>query len=216
MKKKTIAAEMAMAQIAIENALQQPTIQKKLAAVGYDRKTLLAGKSLSEEVRMLQSVQQDKYGEQYRSLDAFRQQMAEVQGRYQRHLKIARLAFADQRGRQEQLQMVGKRKIDISGMLEQMNTFYKKISLFASEMALYNTNPDELTQTQAMVAALYAARQRRLQYRGEAQDATQKRDEKRKQLRAWMSRFKKAARLALHDDPQLLEALGIVVASQKV
>lgn len=216
MKKNTIDAEIAMAQVATENALQQPTIQKKLAQVGYDRKALQTGKRLYEEVRMLQSVQQDRYAEQYQSVDTFHKQLAEVRDRYRHHLKIARLAFADRRGVRGQLQIIGKRKTDTSGMLEQINVFYTKVMMFANDMVLYSTSLDELTQTQVMAESLYIARQRRIQSAGEAQDATQKRNEKRKELRVWMARFRKAARLALHDDPQLLEALGVAVASQKV
>ena len=55
MKKNTITAEMAMTRMAINNALEHETIRKKLAAYSYDRKQLLAGKALSEEVFLLHS-----------------------------------------------------------------------------------------------------------------------------------------------------------------
>ena len=216
MKKRTITAEMAMAQIAINNALQHKTIQKKLAAYNYDRKKLLEGKALSEETQLLHSVKQDKYGQQYEHSDTFKAQLTEVQVRYRQHVKSARLAFENNRGIREQLQLNGKRKTNMLGMLDQIYSFYSKIESFREDISRYNVTPEELAQTKAMIEALYTARQQQLQNIGNAQDATQKRNRKRKQLKDWMSQFKKAAHLALHDEPQLLEVLGITVPSQKV
>jgi len=215
MKTRTITAEIALAQIAIENALQHETIQKKLAVYNYDRPKLLEGKSLKEEVQQLHSVKQDKYGEQFTVSEDLKAQIQEVRLRYRQHVKRARLAFENQRGVLSQLQLEGRRKSDMNGWLDQLYTFYSKIEGFAPEMSLYNIGQEELAQTKAMVEALYAARQQHLQCRGNAQDATQKRNAKRRALRTWMSQFKKAARLALADEPQLLEALGIIVPSEQ-
>ena len=69
-------------------------------------------------MRMLHGTKQDKYGKQYESTDALLVQMQEVKTRYRRHLKTARLAFEDQRGIEEQLQLKGKRKTDTDGCME--------------------------------------------------------------------------------------------------
>ena len=216
MKKTTITAEMAMARMAIDNALQHEIIRKRLATYNYDRKQLMVGKALSEEVFLLHSVQQDKYGQQYEQSDAVKAQFTEVQDRYRQHVKRARLAFEDNRGIRQQLQLNGKRKTDTLGQLDQIYAFYSKVEGFLAGITQYNVTAEELAQTKAMVEALYAGRQQQLQNQGEAQDATQKRDEKRRQLKTWMAQFRKAARLALHDEPQLLEVLGIKVPSQRV
>lgn len=62
-----------------------------------------------------------------------------------------------------------------------------------------------------MVASLVDARQQQMQRKGEAQDATEKRDEALRAMDVWMSDFKAAARVALKDHPQWLEMLGIRV-----
>ncbi|WPP49915.1 hypothetical protein [Catalinimonas niigatensis] len=216
MKKYTISAEMAMAQIAIENSLQHTRIQKKLAAYNYDRKKVLEGKSLLQEVQMLQSVKQDKYGKQFETADALKSQTQEVKSLYRKHVRSARLAFEKQRGIMEQLQLSGRRKGDVMGLLEQIYAFYSKIEMFTEEMGKYNVGGEELTQAKAMVEAIYAIRQQQMQSKGDAQDATQKRDEKRRALQAWVAQFKRVARVALHDEPQLLEVLGIMVPSARV
>lgn len=212
--KRTIISEIMQAQNAIQNALTHKEIQKKMEVCAYDRKKLLEGKSLYEKVRMLQSAKQDKYGSQYTTSDTFRADIMQVKNRYMRHLKIARLAFGGNRGVEEILQIRGKRKADMDSWLDQVHTFYSKIEAYNEEIVRYNVTAEELVQTGAMAEALYTSRQQQLQKKGDAQHATHQRDEARKALRIWISRFRKASRLALQDDPQLLEVLGIQVVSR--
>ncbi|MDF9799380.1 hypothetical protein OKW21_004643 [Catalinimonas alkaloidigena] len=65
MQKRTVSAEVAQANIAIENALNNEHIMKKLAAFNYNLKRMQEGKVLKEELEMLESVKQDKYGQQF-------------------------------------------------------------------------------------------------------------------------------------------------------
>ncbi|MEK6479814.1 hypothetical protein WJR50_19890 [Catalinimonas sp. 4WD22] len=216
MKKRSIPAELMMAHIAIENAMQNNGILKKLSAYNYDRKRLMEGKSLKEELQLLDSVKQDKYGQQLTSTDSMYSQRQEIVALYRQHVKRAKLVFEGQRGILEQLQIAGALKTDTNGLLNQIYNFYSKIEAFAEDMAKYNVSPEELAQTKAMVEALFTARQQQVQSKGDAQDATQKRNAKLKELRSWMTQFRKVARIALADEPQLLESLGIIVPTQKV
>ncbi|WPP51902.1 hypothetical protein [Catalinimonas niigatensis] len=136
---------------------------------------MLEGKSLKEEVQMLESVKQDKYGQQFTSTDSMKAQRREIIQRHRQHSKRARLAFEGQRGTLEQLQLLGNRKMDTNGLMMQVYAFYSKIVLFAEEMSKYNISAEELAQSKAMVEALSATRQQQVQSKGQAQDATQKR-----------------------------------------
>lgn len=216
MKKNTITAEIAGARMAIENAMNHKLIQKRLAAYSYDRKKLLEGKALSEEAQMLQSLQEDKYVQQYQQIDAFREQMTEVDERYRKHRLFAKLALGDRRSAMKQLKLQGKQKTDIMGRLEDLSIFYLLIGQYAEQMNRFNITREELEQTQAMVDAAHSLYRQRLHGKGDAQHATQQRDIKRRELRQWMSQFKKAARLALNDEPQLMEVLGVLVRCERV
>ena len=216
MKKNTITAEIVGARMAIENAMSHKLIQKRLAACSYDRKKMLQGKVLSEEAHMLQSLQEDMYVQQYQQTDAFREQMAEIDERHRKHRLFARLALGDRRSAMKQLKMSGKQKADIMSRLDNLKTFYLLIEIYTDQMDNFRIAPEELAQTKAMVDAAYSLYQDRIHRRGDAQHATQQRDKKRRELRQWMTQFKKAARLALNDEPQLMEVLGVPVRSQRV
>ena len=105
---------------------------------------------------------------------------------------------------------------EISLKANQIEAFYSKIEQFLEVMGRYDVKAEELAQTKAMAEALQAGRRQRAARRGEAQHATRQRNKKRRELRDWMAQFRKAARLALHDDIQLLEVLDITVPSQRV
>ena len=93
---------------------------------------------------------------------------------------------------------------------------YQQIDAFRAQMENFRIAPEELEQTKAMVDAAHSLYQDRIHGKGDAQHATQQRNKKRRELRQWMAQFKKAARLALHDEPQLMEVLGVTVRSQRV
>ncbi len=214
--KQSISEEIVASQNAIDNVLNHTEIQKKMAGLGYDRKKLLEGKGLCEKVRMLNLTKKSKYSQQLRSTDTFQADLLQVDRSYKHHLKIARMAFENDRASSEQLQLRGKRKSDTHGWLEQAYAFYYAIDAYVETMVRYNVSQEELMQTRAMVEALYGRRQQQLQSKGESQQATYVRDQARKELKAYMSRFRKTARIALIDSPQLLEVLGIIVPGNKV
>ncbi len=64
-----------------------------------------------------------------------------------------------------------------------------------------------------LVLAVEAANSVQDHRRGKAQDATQDRNLVLAELNSWLVEFRTVARIALQEDPQYLEKLGILVAS---
>lgn len=198
----------------IENALNHPDIQKKLAAFTYDRKKLLEGKALNEKVGLLQAVKKDNYGLQVSSTESLKVNLADTKAIYHEHVALARLTYKDSRGMRYRLDLNGPRKRRKEEWLAQAAIFYSNIEVIAADMARYGVTLEVLQQTKAMIEALSTTRQQQLLRKAEAQNATEKRDAALKAMDIWMKDFKTVARLALKDHPQWLEMLGIKVVNQ--
>ena len=201
-------------QHALDNAINHPGIQQKLNRVSYDRRTLLKGRALNEQVRMFQLAKNDAYGTQAACTDTLQAHQAETQQGYQEHVTLARLAFKHDRGMQIKLGVVGPRKRAKDAWLAQAITFYAQINEMAAALGGYGVSRDVLEQSKAMVEALVNMRQQQLRCKAEAQDATEKRDAALREMEAWMRDFRAAARVALKDSPQWLEMLGISVRNR--
>ena len=72
------------------------------------------------------------------------------------------------------------------GQLEVISAFYAKFEQSLEVITRYDVQADELAQTKAMVEALRADRRKRTARRGDAQHATQQRNQKRRALRDWL------------------------------
>lgn len=201
-------------QHALENAMNHSDIQRELNRVSYDRKTLRKGKALNEKVRLLQTAKKDYYGSQATSTDTLLANQAEVQQVYREHVALARLAFKNDRGMQMKLETTGTRKRSTDAWLAQAMTFYAKVDEMVPAMEKYGVTQEALLQAQAMIEALATTRQKQLQHKAEAQNATEQRDIALREMNRWMSDFRAAARVALKDNPQWLEMLGIAVRSK--
>ena len=64
-----------------------------------------------------------------------------------------------------------------------------------------------------MITDLEAARAEYLREKGESQDSTKIKDAAFAKIDDWMSEFYAVAKIALEDNPQLLESLGKLVRS---
>jgi hypothetical protein len=82
-----------------------------------------------------------------------------------------------------------------------------------SKLSGYGVTPEKLQAGQQMADEAEAANAAREKEKGEAQQATKDRDEAVEIMDDWMSDFRKIARIALADKPQLLEKLGILERS---
>ncbi|MEQ6121592.1 hypothetical protein [Reichenbachiella sp. MALMAid0571] len=216
MKTNTIDARMLNAQVAIDNALGNDTIKAALALFGYDEAKLNEGQALYEDASGKQNKQKQEYGEQYQATDALDAAMSAANAVYMRHVKIARIALRAQRGVAQALDLDGRRKQTYSGWINQASVFYTNALADAgikTALAQFGITDQALTDALAAIKDVEAKLAAQLKEKGEAQDATKVRDEAFEELQDWMSDFVAISRIALENDPQLLEVLGIVEPS---
>ncbi len=213
---RSIEDRLLAAQIAIHNALDDESLQSYLTPYSYDREKLEAGRALYEATLEAQKIQQAEYGDQYDATDRLNRLWEEANAAYMHYVKVARVAFRDQRGVMSRLDLHGRRKRATAGWIVQTRQFYEGLLAdddLLARMAEFSITQAKLEAGRAQVDAVEEANRVQAKERGEAQDATLARDVALDALDAWMSDFIAIARLALEERPQYLEKLGGVERS---
>lgn len=82
-----------------------------------------------------------------------------------------------------------------------------------NKLTQLNITVESLTVNKTLISQLETARTAYLREIGESQDATKAKDGAFVKMDDWMSKFYAVARIALEDNPQLLESLGKLVRS---
>jgi hypothetical protein len=204
------------ARIAIENSLNNPTIQSYLSEYGYSKEKLQAGQQLYQTALDLQQKQRREYGEQIEATSERDKLWDIAHVTYIKFVKIARIAYKNNIGIATQLGINGNRKESFSGWLLDANQFYNNTlgnENILKTLSEYGITTAKLESGKAEVQALSSANLAQEKEKGEAQEATKKRDVALDALSDWMSDFVAIARIALEPEAQLLESLGIKEAS---
>ena len=202
--------------LAIDNALTNPIILAALEKFGYGETKLREGKALYDAAEVLINKQAKEYGDKAGASQAMEQAKDALRVVYVPHVQIARIAFKANAAAYQLLELRGERKRSHSSFLRQAGAFYDNMMSdegYKTEMAKFGITAETLTAAQALVAAAAAALKTYTKEAGEAQQATEARDEAIDKLEEWKGDYFAILRIALAEDPQLLEVLGIVVKS---
>lgn len=213
MNDQSIDGKLLFAQNMIENGKNVPDILAAMTDYGYDKAAMKEAKALFDRTSELHTKQKKEYGEQYKATDEMQLAKANANKAYMRHVKLARIALSKDRGAYETLQLSGDRKQTISGWIQQAKAFYTNALAsedYLAKLAKLNISKATLEAGDAAVKDVEAKRNKQFKEKGEAQNATVIKDESLEELSAWVSRYTEIARIALADNPQYLEMLGII------
>lgn len=211
---KGIQQEISAARMAISNALNVPEILSNMLAYGYNAKKLQEGKTLVEKFSMLHMLKKDKYDERQHISITMKADIKACRQLYMEHVKVARQAFSKESGIQRQLEIDRAIPKVLTQWLPLAYTFYIKLQEVHSQMTRFVIPAEEVSQGKAMVESILSLREARFIKKGEAEATTQSRDVVKREMRSWLKDFYSIARIALKNNPQWLEALGIQVTSQ--
>lgn len=198
----------------INNSLSDAKVLNAVAPFGYTETKLNEGASLLNAATELVEAQKREYGEVDAAQEAYETQRQQAHKSYMVILAISKIAFKNDVQAISTLDLTGRRATTLSGWLNQTRNFYHAIlanETWKAALAAYGQTEEVLTAQLAAVDAVSAASEARKKELGDAQNATQERDEKLEELLDWVSDYEVIARIALMDKPQLLEKLGIVV-----
>src|SRR5262249_4685941 len=195
--KTSIEQRLTLANIAISNALGDPSLATALAGFGYTAERLRQGGALRENALALYQRQKGAYGDLRTANDAYAAALAQAQETYMRYVKVARVALENERGALHKLSLVGERKPASAAWMAQAQQFYASAlsdPAILSQLAAFGITQAILEAGQRQVAAAADSDAARRQRQGEARDATAARDAALAALDAWMRDFMQVAR----------------------
>lgn len=198
----------------LNNAVDNPDILADMSELNWNEPKMKKGLERCDEADELIKKQLNEYGEQHAATAVYDTLRDSVNKIYIRTLKVARIVLEDNEKAQTALMLRGKRKRSQSGWLEQATTFYDNLFKnpeMLTKMEEYSYTKEKLETEQARISEVEAAAAKQKNETGDAQAATDKRDARMEELDKFMSEFVAFARIALDEDPQRLEKLGIII-----
>jgi hypothetical protein len=153
-----------------------------------------------------------KYGSQYGATGVQDKFLDATYARYMVIVKVSRVAFKGQIDVLTSLGVVGERPRSLSGWLRSARILYSNLLEMPDALQViagFGYTAERLQEELHAVEEVERLHVKQLSEKSAAQQSTQQRDEALDELCNWFSDFRAIARIALYDDPQLLEALGI-------
>jgi hypothetical protein len=206
-----LADRLLAAQLAIDAVLANSSLQTVLNSYGYDAAAMTAAKALYENAEKLTALQRKEYGEQHAATQAVEQAWATAKAAYSRSLGLARIAFKKDPLAQTTLALGGSRKQSLTGWLKQAEQFYRNLldtPVLLAGMAKFGYDEAAVQAEYALVKTVREMNMDQEREKGEAQKATQTRDEALDELDEWLSDFRAVSRIAFAGDAQKLEGMG--------
>jgi len=211
-RKDSIDSFLQQVRLGIQNAQDVPEIASALAGFGFDAARVQAGATLLDTAETLQAVQVKEYSEQYQATTTLDAAQAAADKLFGTHRKLAKLALRDDLDAQKALLLHERKKETLDPWLGQAGVFYKNVlgdpDMLAA-LAKYNVTEAQLLSGQTAVVAVATLNASQEKEKSEAQKATKARDKALDNLDDWYVEFRELSRIALEDDAQRLEALGL-------
>ena len=202
-----------LARRVVENAQASDAISSAVAPYGYNEAAFQEGTARTDAFAAALQERQDTYGRQQGATDALGDAWdAFHEKTYMPHVTIARLVFVD--GTRGRLGIDGRRPRSFDAYLQEAQRFYATLSGdgdLQAQIAARGITAEKVTTAQSDLGELEALDQERL--KAEAQEATRQRVDARRAAADWVADFQKIARIALADQPDLVEQLGLAAPS---
>ena len=216
--KNSIAKRLNAAQLAIDNSLADAEIQARVAEYGYTAAKLTAGKALYTAALNAVSNAQATAGAQQQSTAQVQSTKQIAQDAYQALAKVCRACFSDEPARLTALQLDGRTPRTTGAFLTTATILFDNalgIPEIQTALAEYGYTAQKLQTECAKISSYNQANQAQEAAKGAAQQATVLQDAALAEMDAWTARYLKIAKVALRDDCQLLEKLGVLSRSSK-
>lgn len=201
---------------AIDLSLNDPVLQENLANFGFGPEKIAVGKSLLDKLQQSDDRQKDERDAYLASARIFREKRKEASTVYMRYVRTARLIFQDDTKTANNFHLQAVRRRDYAGWLVQALLFYKSLldnPKLLEKLEEFKITHEELEAGKQLVMDTESAGTQKTDAYAESQRATEAKNKAHKEMQTWFSDFIGVAKIALKNDRQKLEKLGVVMPS---
>jgi hypothetical protein len=201
---RTIAQQLDDAHRAISNTLANPDIQVRVSRYGYTTERMVTGKTLYDTAVQAVNTQAAAAGASRRATAQTQTAKAEAHKRVGALANVARSVFARGSAEWTELELTRPIPRNAAAFLTVATTLVDNaLALPNIQVALaeYGYDAERLLDEREKISAFSNARE------AQAQTAALK------ELRQWVSRYRKIAATAFTDAPQLARSIGITITS---
>lgn len=198
--------------LAVDTTEQEAAIRQKMEQYGFTPARMTEGKTLLTQAITARQKKDACYDRQWELAQQISAQLEAVQAQFKEHLKVARTAYRNEPATLHALRI---ERIAQRGwpLVRQAAHFYHKLQERQLSLQAYGVSAKVIQQAMTDTNELLVLRQGRIRQKGFAESCTQEKKQAFRELRAWVAEFRNIARIAFKDNPQLLEAFGMLVRS---
>ena len=197
--------------LALANAQRSPEILQALAQHGVDQSCIEQLQTQLLEVQQLDQRYYDAAAEAKAATQSLYAVRSQAQLLYGQHVLLGRIALKDQPVLQEKMALHGIRKKGLAEWMTQANSFYRHAPSVKGALAKFNVTTKELNEMQKLLNQMVEIQRLQFQLKGQMQVISEQKKQAYAALQKSISRFFRIARIALEEEPQHLETLGLVV-----
>lgn len=199
------------ADILLGNSLS-PNILPLMVARGYTQADIEAKLAELQHFQSLHFSTAARKGESMGARDAYMVAKATLRSTYAEQLQLARIAFKNDVGARVALDLAGKRAQGRAAFASQGMIYCENLldnAGWLTAMAQKGVTEADVQQLLADFKNLFALAEARAGKVGQSLQSTQDRNAVYYSLRTWLGDYKKVARIALRQHPQMVEQLGL-------
>lgn len=215
-KKKSQKELMEQYRISLVNVQEQPALKTTMTTFGYNAKEISQGQILYDIASSAFNLQSKEEDETTAAKGAYDEAQDMLDDKYRTDRKKAKIVFKNDDVVLKQLGLKGSIPNGFVDWVETMESLYNGIVADKNVQTKLARLKLTLKDAQTALVEIKKMKDARAEYYkevGESEDATKQKDKAFSDLDEWMRELYSVAKIAMEDQPQLLEALGVFVKS---
>lgn len=201
-------------EVILQNTINDENIFSKVSQFGYTMEKINEGIQLYQRAVELNQKSYLTRGEQQNKTEELYKALKTAQVTYQNLSKVAKAIFKNKEGYLVQIGLNKRMPTRIYDFISASYTLFDnalKIEEIKSELSKYGYNEAKLLSEREKLDRLNELYNLKAAAKGDAEQTTQEKYKAFEELNNWISQYIKIARVALNENKELLEKLGIKV-----